>query len=186
MGHKKQSIDFETLYLKGIHGIAHSYRVLLIARKLANLEHLPSFQKELLEFCAIFHDIGREGDGVDYIHGQESIYILKKNHFFGANRFDLQLTRYIIENHCINDKTAFQIADKYNLPDEAEGIYMLKLFKDSDNLDRFRLGDFNPDYLRIENSHQLIQFAKDLNSKRFYTSEIVKEFDMFIKNVSTH
>ena len=179
----RTTIDFESLYLKGIHGIAHSYRVLLIARKLADLEHLPSFQKDLLEFCAIFHDRGREGDGVDYVHGQESIFILKENHFFGASRFDLQLTRYIIENHCINDKAAFQIAGKYDLPDETEGIYMLKLFKDSDNLDRFRLGDFNPDYLRIENSHQIIPFARDLNSKRFSTDEIVKEFEGFMKTV---
>ncbi len=182
----KQSINTETLYLKGIHGITHSYRVLLIARKLADLEQLTASKKELLEFCAIFHDIGRECDGEDNFHGQESISKLNKNNFFGFKKFNNALTYYIIENHCIIDNKAFDIADKYEIKDLKEAIYLLKLFKDADNLDRFRLNDFDSNYLRTENSFTLIPFAKELNAKLFSEIEIMKEFESFINQINTN
>lgn len=164
--------DLENLYLKGIHGIEHTYRVLLLVIELAKLENLTNQQTKLLKFCAIFHDVGRVNDEVDYFHGQRSIRLLKYNNFFDLKQFDQQLTKFIIENHCINDEVAIKKVDEYNLANKCEAIYLLKIFKDADNLDRYRIGDFDPSFLRIINSFKLIQFALELATYHFEVNKL--------------
>ena len=172
--------NIETFYLKGIHGIEHAYKVLLITQELAKLEKLSVNQQELLEFCAIFHDIGRINDYADSTHGIRSTQKLKQNKFFGLANFDHELTRYIIENHCITDNIAFRNINNYDFNENEEALYLLKIFKDADNLDRFRIGDFDPSYLRLLNSHKLITFAEDLNTRSYDHNEITKQFTALI------
>jgi len=158
--------DLNHLYLKGIHGIGHTYRVLLLVQKLCELEKCPFSQRQILEFCAIFHDIGRTNDGVDDSHGQDSVDILKEKHYFGL-AYSCSFVDYVIVNHCKNDKIAYGNVNRYDFDDEQieEALYLLKFFKDCDNLDRFRLGDFDKSYLRLPNSHRLINTAEELNHK---------------------
>ncbi|MDR1728042.1 MAG: HD domain-containing protein [Acidobacteriota bacterium] len=158
--------DLNNLYREGIHGIGHIYRVLLLVQKLCELEKCPVSQRQILEFCAIFHDIGRTDDGVDDSHGQNSIDILKEKHYFGLAH-SLIFVDYVIVNHCKNDRIAYGDVNRYDFENEqiGEALYLLKFFKDCDNLDRFRLGDFDKSYLRLPNSHKLINTAEELNNK---------------------
>ena len=174
--------NIEIFYLQGIHGIEHAYKVLLITQELGKLEKLSVNQQELLEFCAIFHDIGRVNDYADSTHGIRSIYKLKQNQFFGLTKFDNELTKYIIENHCITDNIAFHNINNYDFDENEEALYLLKIFKDADNLDRFRIGDFDPSYLRMLNSHKLIAFAEELNTRSYDHNEIIKQFKAVIEH----
>jgi hypothetical protein len=151
----------DSLYRKGIHGVEHAKRVLLLVQELAPLEHLSPEQAEILEFCALYHDIGRINDRVDDLHGERSIQKLQQHDFFGLAHPLRRLTEYIIRNHCITDKTAYAHATGFEDTDTA--IYLLQCFKDCDNLDRFRIFDFDESYLRLKNSHQLIALAQELN-----------------------
>ncbi|MBK8820456.1 MAG: HD domain-containing protein [Saprospiraceae bacterium] len=153
---------FESLYNIGIHGIEHAYRVLLLVREIAAQEKLSSKLMKQLEFCAIFHDIGRINDEIDDLHGKRAIQLLIKNSFWGLEKYDNQLVRFIIENHCIYDSLSRMTVGNYNLHNTEESIYLLSIFKDADNLDRFRIGDFDSKYLRNKSSYSLITTASQL------------------------
>jgi putative nucleotidyltransferase with HDIG domain len=154
-----------SLYRKGIHGVGHAKRVLLLAQELASLEQLPPEQTEILEFCALYHDIGRINDRKDDSHGERSVVKLQQHDFFGLAPQHQRLAEYIITNHCIDDKTAYANVAKYGFADTETAIYLLQCFKDCDNLDRFRIHDFDESYLRVENSHELIGLARELNGQ---------------------
>ena len=152
-----------SLYRKGIHGVEHAKRVLLLAQELASLEHLSPEQAEILEFCARYHDIGRINDWGDDLHGERSVEKLQQHDFFGLPPQHRPLVSYIITNHSITDKIAYANVAKYGFEDVATAVYLLQCFKDCDNLDRFRIHDFDESYLRVENSHRLVGLAQELN-----------------------
>jgi hypothetical protein len=179
-------IPFDNLYLEGIHGITHAYRVLLLTRKIAEAEGLTNRQKDILAFCAIFHDIGRINDDIDNLHGKRSVQALKQNLYFGLLQNDTDLVNYIIENHCITDTKAYKNVSPYNLNDTEEAVYLIKVFKDCDNLDRVRLGDFDGSYLRCSTSHNFIKTAFELYSQKYSKLEIVTEFEKTLDKLKNH
>jgi hypothetical protein len=158
---------FESLYNIGIHGMEHAYRVLLLVREITAQEKLSTKLMKQLEFCAIFHDIGRINDEIDDMHGNRAIQLLTINSFWGLEKYDNQLVRFLIENHCIDDSLSRMTVGGYNLHNTEESIYLLSIFKDADNLDRFRIGDFDSRFLRNKSSHSLVRKASQL----FYTGE---------------
>lgn len=57
---------------------------------------------------------------------------------------DLEIIKFIIENHCINDEEALLKLINCFPEKDIERIKRLYfIFKDSDNLDRVRLGDLD-------------------------------------------
>ncbi|MEI6822784.1 MAG: HD domain-containing protein [Bacteroidota bacterium] len=166
----------KTLFRDGIHGIEHAYRVLMLVQKIAELEQLDKATREVLEFCAVFHDIGRTNDNIDDLHGAKSIIKLKRINFLNLKRFNNDLIKYIIENHCISDNKAHQNASNYNINDHQKAVYLLDLFKDADNLDRVRFNDLNTNFLRFENSYTLVSYAKSLCNSNFSLENIEKQF----------
>ena len=150
------------LYRQGCHGIEHAYRVYSIAKEICLLENINESNSEFLEFCAIFHDIGRINDGLDDHHGQRSLKVLNDHSYFGLKKFNYPLTHFIIENHCLDDHIAIDNVHDYYLINKEESIYLFNIFKDSDSLDRVRLFDLDPSYLRLSNSHKLINFSQEL------------------------
>ncbi len=155
-------VDADSLYLKGIHGVTHACRTLILARKLSALENMSGDESALLAFCAVFHDIGRINDNGDTWHGGASVEKLRANDFFGFSG-DRTLAEYMIANHCVPDKAAFQAVERYLAANKERAVYMLKALKDCDNLDRFRIGDFDERYLRLDSSRTLIDTARQLN-----------------------
>jgi len=55
-----------------IHGVGHTSRVLVHALDLSDALDLSTWERDALGFAALWHDIGRTNDGVDYYHGAKS------------------------------------------------------------------------------------------------------------------
>ena len=64
-------------------------------------------------------------------------------------------------NHCLDDNMA-ETLDEYFIDNRERAVRLLKLFKDSDGLDRVRINDLNVKYLRYPVSRELVSFAEYL------------------------
>lgn len=66
-----------------------------------------------------------------------------------------EYVKYIIENHCISDRNGIKAVENYNV-DKDTAVYLLKVFKDCDALDRTRTNDLDEKYLRFPESKKLL------------------------------
>lgn len=146
-----------------IHGIKHTYRVMIHCLRLGLITGKLAEAKNAF-FGAYIHDMARMHDGYCTKHGAD------------AAKFKLQL--YIdlfIRNGAIEDdlKTIQQIVTWHSLPNEPSRDHKiwptLALLKDADALDRIRLGehDLNPNYLRHQETIKAIIFGEEL----FYNTD---------------
>jgi hypothetical protein len=55
-----------------IHGLGHTRRVLIHALEIADALGIDGWEREAITCAALWHDIGRTEDGVDYCHGAKS------------------------------------------------------------------------------------------------------------------
>jgi uncharacterized protein len=130
----------------GIHGLGHCIRVLLWADHIAKLLSADGVAVDLtvVRWAAACHDCRRHDEGLDLGHG------LRAAAWFGkeAERLDSTLTPEQVK--------AVQHAVTWHVPPDTEcpcWTPELKCLKDADGLDRVRLGDFDPDYLRLPYLH---------------------------------
>jgi hypothetical protein len=70
--------------------------------------------------------------------------------------------RYIIENHCIEDSLAFKNVLNYEVANAEHAIELLRIFKDADGLDRFRIKDLDARKLRHPEALDLLVVAWEL------------------------
>lgn len=141
-----------------IHGINHTYRVMLHSLRLGILSNQLQ-QASLAFFGAYIHDMARLHDGFCTVHGADSSKFklpLYEGLFLqqGASGNDLKTIKQIVSRHSVYDE-----------PGKDSAIYTpLALLKDSDALDRIRLGKYNlnPDFLRLEITQLSISFGEDL------------------------
>lgn len=141
-----------------IHGILHTYRVMLHCLRLGLLSGLLE-EAKIAFFGAYIHDMARLHDGYCTIHGADSA----RNKFptyiklflsEGAGEPDLEIIRQIVIRHSV-----------YKEPVSDHKLYKpLALLKDADALDRIRLGrnDLNPEFLRHKVTLNSIEFGEDL------------------------
>lgn len=147
----------------GVHGVRHARRVLLLNLVLSYFNNLAEREIDLLVMASLYHDIGRVHNGKCQIHGKQSY--LKMNDFglikvrSGENQ---GILKFIVENHCVNDKIALSEIKNYQVGDQDRAVKLFNIFKDSDGLDRVRLGDFNTRYLRNPFSPGLVTLANYL------------------------
>ncbi len=145
-----------------IHGVLHAKRVLILSMALSYLQDLNEADTGLLVKASFYHDIGRTHDGLCYEHGINSMHkALALGLIDGERNEENEILRYVVENHCLPDDRAESL-DKYHIADRERAIYLLKLFKDSDGLDRVRINDLDVKYLRCPVSKDLVAFAEHL------------------------
>lgn len=149
----------------GIHGIAHTRRVLFLTLLIAYNESISDTDTELLCYAAMLHDVGRTNDYYDLAHGMKSwqkiekLQLLKKI-FFEEKR---ELLKVLIVFHAINDDIGLKkIQESKLIQNKDLAICLFRIFKDADNLDRVRLGDFNKEFLRTNSSMSLVSIAEEL------------------------
>lgn len=149
-----------------LHGYMHSYRVMLHVLRLGLITGQENAAR-LAFFAAYIHDMARKHDGYCTVHGAEAANLklpLYKEKFLnnGATVSDLLTIGRATALHSTATEAAHNDKD----------YYTIAILKDADALDRIRLGedDLNPDFLRLEQTHGQILFAKDL----FYQSLNVK------------
>jgi len=161
---------------QGIHALSHTKRVLLLALLLAHLEQLSDKDRDLICEAAVFHDIGRITDGYDTSHGIASYRKLIAK---GLQKFlpaeGQEIIRFIIELHSVADKAALKQLNKYDLDDIDHTLKLYNIFKDADGLDRVRINDLNPDYLRSPGAHKLLLLAHQLFLNPEYEELLLKE-----------
>lgn len=145
-----------------LHGENHTKRVLFHSLILAEMEELPPEWRPLLKKIALYHDIGRVNDGVDDDHGVRGYEkVVELNLLKKFTNEDKETIRYVIENHCLDDDKVIEIA-KYETKDEEKAKTLLEILKDADALDRVRLKDLDPKFLRTGSAMELILAAQQL------------------------
>ena len=137
----------------GIHGIYHVHRVLYLADRLAEHYSLTDQEKKLLGLACCYHDIGRVHNWEDDSHGKlscEKIMKLKLLENHGLKEEEKELIMRLITGHCLADKV-FEGNDRER--------FLFNILKDADGLDRVRIFDLDPSYLRLEKSRDLVDVA---------------------------
>lgn len=144
---------------QGVHGKAHTLRVLLLCLLLAKQMGLSIKKTELLATAAIYHDTCRQHDGVDDVHGYDAMQYYKEN-----VRRPHPIVEFLIEYHAIDDRFGYrELNNNPDLSDKSETVKMLfEIFKDADALDRVRFGIQHLDlgYLRTEEAKHFPLIAR--------------------------
>ena len=152
------------------HTKAHSARVLLLALLIGHQKGLSDEELEKLGMAAIFHDSRRLDDGIDKGHGSRAAAYYKDYCREQDLNFDAH-TYYITYYHDQDDSLGLAEIAKSPAINE-RGVLLYQIFKDADALDRFRLGPdaFDENFLRTEEAHGLVDFAKHLLQKSIETN----------------
>lgn len=136
-----------------IHGINHEARVLIWQEILARLlvKDGARLDRFALRWAAVTHDIRRMDDGTDPLHGQRAGNWVTQNMRQSISEPCLETVAYLNTWHVPPDEAAPQMTPE------------LAVFKDADGLDRVRLGDLNPIFLRWGYSkHMLYHLSQAL------------------------
>lgn len=141
-----------------LHGQAHVARVMVHAFRLIAatgwVEQAPAL------WAAVYlHDIARTHDGLCYRHGGDAMRKLE-------DRPDL---RVLFTQGGVSDgdyEAIHTAVVHHSLPKELDRAHphwrLTSLLKDADGLDRVRLGDLEPRYLRHPQSLEMVAFAEAL------------------------
>lgn len=160
------SLKEEVLFKSRAHGIRHNEKTAIIVFCMAEYDQLNFNDFQLLLIAALYHDVGRLSDGLDYGHGERSAKMI--DYIFSKfDEIDQLLLKIVMHAHSEDDECFENIIMNYNCPkcEFSRGLLLMKYFKDADALDRFRLRDdgCDPNYLRCDISRSLIPFSKSLN-----------------------
>lgn len=156
---------------KGIHGLLHMKRVLIHVISLSLEMDLDDTEKNMLINAALYHDIGRDNDYKDDLHGKKSWEKVIEKDIWNdiEQKYELYDTekavvQFIIENHCLDDQMVWENLNKsnFNIYSKEEVKKLMSIFKDADGLDRVRLGDLKISFLRTEAAKKRYMFAQDL------------------------
>ncbi len=137
----------------GIHGIGHAGRVFVWANQIGRQMAPSTMSLEVVRWAAVLHDVGRISDGRDQGHGKRSAEWIKKN----RNTLQMDMDDELLER-------VLYCCTMHDTADEEIGLLTeeLKCLKDADGLDRVRINDLNPDFLRTEFARSFVDSAWDL------------------------
>ena len=144
-----------------LHGQAHVSRVLVHALRLIEATGWKEEAPRL--WAAVYlHDIARTHDGHCEVHGRRAMDRLPALHSVlelfakgGVTSSDFEQIETAVVHHCRPQE----------LPRSHPHWRLASLLKDADGLDRVRLGDLNPRYLRHPESKTMVAFAERLFSE---------------------
>ena len=143
-----------------LHGQSHVARVMVHALRLIEAtgwEH----EAARLWAAVYLHDLERTHDGRCLRHGADAVerwqtQLPLQLHIMsgGVMEADYPAIAHAVEVHCRPDSDE---------PDRDHADWpLVALLKDADGLDRVRLGDLNPTYLRLPQSREMVEFAQKL------------------------
>ena len=157
-----------------LHGVRHTQRVHIHAQRLTEELEWPPADRALALHAALWHDIGRLGDGVEPGHGAGSVERTDELGLAATlSAEDAAVVRFAILRHSLPDHDALEHAEGLatagdparRLADPGRALRVLWLLKDADALDRCRLRfgeQADPRQMRTPRSVQLIDFAEAL------------------------
>lgn len=176
---KKNNItleDFATLnpdYYSMHNPMDHSQRVLLYAAYIAIIEKIPLKHFNVLVNAAKLHDIGRNSDKTDLLHGHKGASIIKKYNLVDLEKplFNILLT--LVDSHSAYDKNIEGVMFKHEieLKDYPAVKKLCNIIKDAEALDKVRFIDeqivnvnkiLKVNQLKLKTSKQLVTLAFDM------------------------
>lgn len=157
-----------------IHGIGHIYRTMIGCALLGELLQRP--REGFLAFCgAYIHDLARETDGIEPEHGANAA--LK---YF--DRFNKLWDKYKLtqeEREQVKQAVTQHSGCEWMQPKDP-GYHVMAILKDADALDRCRIGDLVPEWLRYAESKRLIKIIELIYVKTSSVNEEM-EFASFVR-----
>lgn len=153
-----------------IHTKKHCGRVLLFAELISDKIDLDDSSRDALAMASIFHDSRRNADGPDIGHGKRAADYYREFCESGVGMlplpFDMR-TYFAMAYHDRDDSMGIrEITDYYKDSQERDNaILIYNIFKDSDALDRWRLGlrdGLDLSYLRTDEARSMSDFSKDV------------------------
>lgn len=150
------------LYESWIHGQGHIERVIMLGALIAMGEGFSFEDTRLALFACSYHDIGRSNDRRDDDHGTVSAGRIVSRGLVdiipGISQSDVAILQAAIATHSMHDSSLEDNMKKYGVPaEQAERCRRICwCLKDADNMDRVRLNDLDPRYLRLETSKGMV------------------------------
>lgn len=155
-----KALKKDALYQSHIHGIGHIERVLLFGGLIAMQNHCNEADTALLLTACSYHDIGRIDDSLDDDHGKRSSEMLPTVISLPAE--DMAIVQAAIYAHSVDDSRMEDIIRKFGIYDKQRALNIARMLKDADALDRVRVYDLDPKYLRFACSGNYVDFAYTL------------------------
>ncbi len=152
-----KNLNTDILFKSEIHGQGHIERVIFFALVLAWKYELDSRDTDILRYAASLHDTRRENDGWDTEHGKRAA--IDSIDYAYIDPSDKEVLQAVMAAHSAPDDENEAIVREFAANDYDRALYLSKLFKDSDGLDRVRINRLDPSYLRNDYSLELIDFA---------------------------
>lgn len=159
--YKNKIISLYNKFPKGLssHENLHTLRVLLYTLIISELSQTSKDIMIMAADAAVYHDIGRNTDGIEPNHGVMSKKIYEENNPIN------EIVSFAIEYHCESDEEVKQAAQKrFENPNTV--LRVLEILKDADALDRLRFGYYfqsndslDVKQLRLEASKKIVPFA---------------------------
>ncbi len=153
-----EDLKQEALFVSQMHGLGHIERTILQGGFCAMDQQLSKEDTLLLLTACSYHDVGRINDWVDDLHGHRSAQQLDRLTSYRGE--DLLLLQGAVDAHSRRDVVLEEILTQYGAADRLRAIRLAKLLKDADGLDRARLGDLDPRYLRFDASRRRVALAE--------------------------
>ena len=141
------------------HTTTHCARVLLLSQVIGHALGVEDQGLDALAAASVFHDSRRANDGYDVGHGLRAAAYYEEFCAEGDLGFDRRVAT-IMAYHDHNDVLGIEHCEAVS--DDCAGLYCI--FKDSDGLDRLRLGPtwLDPNRLRTDLAPKLIDFENRL------------------------
>ena len=155
-------LNREILFRSHIHGPDHIERVIFFSHLLAFLNELDFYDLDVLRNAASLHDTKRRDDSYDPGHGPRAA--IESISYSYARDEDRKIIQAVIAAHSPEDRAMEKIITNFIGPEDdfERAIFLAKLFKDADALDRVRINHLDPKYLRNSHSKDLVDLAYDL------------------------
>ena len=177
-------LNHSVLFVSKMHGLGHIERTILQGGFCAMEEELDRADTELLLLACSYHDVGRQNDWVDDLHGWRSAQRIGE--ITGRTGDDLHILQGMVDAHSRHEPVLRETVAGYHPADLERAVNLAQLLKDADGLDRVRLGDLDPHYLRRESSKRRAELAFEvfkryqveigLPPKPFFTPEEISSF----------
>lgn len=155
-----ETMNEGALFQSWVHGPGHIHRVLLLSALIGRQEGLGEDDLRQLFWAASYHDVGRTFDGFDIYHGARSA--LRLADLTGCQGETLTELQAAVTAHSRPDRDMESVVASYRPRDYEHALELTRLLKDADNLDRVRLGDLNPKFLRHQSAKDLTDFSHRL------------------------
>lgn len=160
-----------------VHGMGHTLRVSIFCALLGELIG-QDHEGQKAAVAALFHDMARNHDSVDPLHGKRAAKTIVpkfKEYIYslGFDDKDICAMQCAIEWHCYKEE----------LPQEHPMSLITYILKDADALDRIRIKDFDPKYLRLAGDTAMVDIAKAFYRKVIYELSIFLQSQGFTDSV---